>query len=88
MMGSAAANTALGNTYQLAIRLRVLEQTVQALTALPTVSDTVKLELMEVVLRGCKTHPSYRARKKHITSCSRCGRMWNSAEVLRQAGIL
>jgi hypothetical protein len=37
-----------------------------------------KIELLEILAEGCRTHPAYRARRSATGNCTDCGVVWTA----------
>ena len=46
------------------------------------------VELLKILAEGCKTHPSYRAKRKVITWCETCNLMYEARQKLKGINLL
>ena len=47
-----------------------------------------QLQLMEILVDGCKKHPAYRAIRPATGNCEPCGKMWDARRELNEGGTM
>jgi hypothetical protein len=43
-----------------------------------------KIELLEILAEGCRTHPAYRARRSATGNCTECVVVWTARQQLKE----
>jgi hypothetical protein len=43
-----------------------------------------KIELLEILAEGCRTHPTYRARRSATGNCVECVKVWGARQQLKE----
>ena len=43
-----------------------------------------KIELLEILAEGCRTHPAYRARRSATGNCTDCVVVWTARQQLKE----
>ena len=43
-----------------------------------------KIELLEILAEGCRTHPTYRARRSATGNCAECVVVWTARQQLKE----
>jgi len=43
-----------------------------------------KIELLEILAEGCRTHPAYRARRSATGNCAECVVVWTARQQLKE----